>query len=367
MAPPMPWECPPPPSVRIPGIGGAALILSATPSPAAMAAGLSPMGVDIRLVTPTYEAVYRRRPVQPGFCQRLQRFLWSAASEFTPQHLSPFEDDQAGLSIRVLASTDFVITFEVEVVAHENENGDEIDGVNFETSRAAVITASEQVEGLANREDEGILGGWPEPQLPLDLFFTPEGKRLTGIYRLGQGAHFTSEPIAVSHHIRFDEQAQGDVETSLLTSHLPFCSVAAHGVDERRWPWAIVTQILPLYADTEIAAPWDPVEVAREEINSAILHLENADILGESIANRPQLVMLFKSRGVDGSLLDDWTIPELSLAGIAELANAPLPQLAAGRLTGCAFPDIPHDCPKDVFDCAFSRWQELLFNVETQE
>ena len=57
----------------------------------------------------------------------------------------------------------------------------------------------------------------------------------------------------------------------------------------------------------------------------------------------------------------DWETGDLALAAIARVANIPLKQLAVGRLTGCAFPDLEHDCPKDVFDCAFSRWQELRF------
>lgn len=69
------------------------------------------------------------------------------------------------------------------------------------------------------------------------------------------------------------------------------------------------------------------------------------------------------ARGVNQSLLIDWNVKELVLAAITELTNVPLSQVAAVRLTGCAFPDHPHDCPGDVFVCLFSRWQEMVFNA----
>lgn len=363
----MVWEFVAPPTLRIPGIGGAAVTLVATPSPASMDAGLGVMGIDIRLMTPSYGATYARRPVEEGFTHSLRDFLWSAASDFTPERLDPFEDQLAGLSIRVLASTDFTVTLELEVIAHESEHGDEVDGINFETSRACLITAAEQVERLAARPNPEDSGGVTEPLLPLDLFYAPEGQRLTGIYRTGRGVGGTTDTVCVTHFLTYSDEAQGDIETSFLTSLLPFCSVAAHGLDQHRRPWVIVAQVLPIDASTAIGAPWDAVQVAREEINRAAQHLVDAAIHGESVATQPQLVNLFQSRGVERSLVVDWTVEELALAGIAELANAPLPRIASGRLTGCAFPDVDHDCPKDVFDCAFGRWQELLFSAQTDD
>lgn len=359
----MVWDCGPPPALRIPGIGGAALFVSVAPSPAAMEAGLGVMGVDIRVMTPKYAAVYRRRPVETGFSADLARFLWVAASELTPERLDPFEDQQAGLSIRVIASTNFTVTLEVEVIAHENEDGDEIDGLNFETSRAALITASQEAGWLSTRVEADEPTWMTEPLLPLNLFYTPEGQRLTGIFRTGHGVGGTTDTVSITHYIRYNETAQGDVETSFLTSLLPFCSIAAHGVDDLRSPWVIVTQILPMDARSTLAEPWDAIRVARQEVNSAVQQLDDAIITGESVATQQQLVALIESRGVTRALIEDWTVEDLTLAGIAELANAPLPVIAAGRLTGCAVPDIPHDCPKDVFDCAFGRWQEMLFNA----
>jgi hypothetical protein len=362
----MPWECPPPPTLRIPGLGGAALTLSAAVSPTALDGGIGPIGVDIKLTTPEYTAEYRRRPVDPDFPGRLRQFLWSAASDFNPQYLEPFEDGFADLTIRVLASTDFTVTLEVEVVAHEDEDGDsrEIDGVHFETTRAALITASERAEELAFR-DEPDTWRITDAEFPLDLLFQPETNRLSGIYRLPTWL-YDRGTLAVTHLIRYDETAQVDVEASFLTSLLPFATAAAHGVDESHQPWVIVTQVLPEEMATNIAAPWDAALAAREEINKAVAQLEGARISGESTATHNELIGLLVGRGVDRSLVEDWTIYDLCLAGMAELTNAPLAAIAQGRLTGCAFPDVPHDCPKDVWDCTFTRWQEDVFNKDGQ-
>lgn len=363
-ASPRPWECPPRRAVRIPGVGGAALTFKATPSPAAIDSGLGATGIDISLMMPTYEATYRRRPVSTDFCDRLQQFLWTAASEFNPQELEPFEDQFADVTIRILASTDFTVTVEVEVIATHDEDDDldEIDGLGFETTRAALITASEQAQHLADRDPDDTW--WKtEPELPLDLLFRPERQRLTGIYRLPTWLH-SRGTITVTHLVRYEDAAQGELETSFLTSQLAFATVAAHGVDDRHRPWAIVTQTLPEQSEASIASPWQPEIAAREEINQAVARMGGTTIVGESIATRDELIDLFEARGVDRSLVDDWTIYDLALAGIAELTNAPLTALAQGRLTGCAFPDIPHECPKDVWDCAFTRWQEMLFNSQ---
>jgi len=322
------------------------------------------MGVDVSLTTPTYSSTYRRKPVGTDFCQRFRQFLWNAASDFTPQHLAPFEDGFAGMSIRVLDSSDLTVTLEVQVVTDEDEGGDDVDGLNFETSRAALITASEDAVGLAVRVDPEEARRMTEPALPLDLLHRPESHRLTGIYRMGRGIR-GKDLVTMNHLIYFPEVSDGALETSVLTSVLPSSSVAAHGVDHQRRPWAIVTQVLPQNAETHVAAPWNAVQVAREEINHAVRQIQEATISGETIATQSQLIDLFQIRGVPRSLIDDWSVEDLALTGIAELTNAGILNIVRGRITGCAFPDVPHDCPKDVLDCTFQRWQEMLFNSES--
>lgn len=357
------WEYRPPRKVRLPGLGGASLTLTPTVSPEAMRDGLGVFGVDIQLLTPTYRAVHGRRPVESGFTSRLSRFLWNVASEFHPEISSEtFSDDQARLTVEVLDSTEFTVTLRVEVVADDTNGMDDIDGVAFETTRAALITAAEEAEALGQESPPEYGMSIAEPALPLDLFYFPEERRLTGIYRPGKGIAGTDDLIAVFHYLSLDEVSHAEVETSFLAAHLPFCSVIAQGVDARRWPWVIVAQILPVEAHVNLAAPWQAVQVARQELHHAIHRMGGASIHGESAVTQADLVDLIHGRGVDRDLINDWTVEDLVLAGIGELTNAPIKQIAIGRLTGCAFPDLPHDCPGDVFACAFSRWQELLFN-----
>ena len=356
------------PSVRVPGLGGAAVVLSTVATPEGLERGLSGMGVDVQLMTPTYSANYGRRPVEANFIERLSQFLWAAASDVQPAvTVEPFSDDEARLSLRVLDSTDFLITLEVEIVAGDKDDTEDVDGLNFETSRAALITAAEDVSALAQRDLKRDAMPPRSARLPLDLIDAAEEKRLTGIYRIGGRLGDSDNAIGVVHYLRLGELSEAEIETSCLTSLLPFCTVAAHGVDAQRWPWVVVVQVLPIRAFTSLQAPWNAVTVAREEIRRAISRLGTIKVLGEYVATREKLIDLIRERGVDRSLIDDWTVEDLLLLGVSELANIPIAELAKGRLTGCAFPDIPHDCPKDVFDCAFGRWQELFFNVEVQD
>lgn len=356
------------PSVRVPGLGGAAVVLSTVATPEGLERGLSGMGVDVQLMTPTYSANYGRRPVEANFIERLSQFLWAAASDVQPAvTVEPFSDDEARLSLRVLDSTDFLITLEVEIVAGDKDDTEDVDGLNFETSRAALITAAEDVSALAQRDLKRDAMPPRSARLPLDLIDAAEEKRLTGIYRIGGRLGDSDNAIGVVHYLRLGELSEAEIETSCLTSLLPFCTVAAHGVDAQRWPWVVVVQVLPIRAFTSLQAPWNAVTVAREEIRRAISRLGTIKVLGEYVATREKLIDLIRERGVDRSLIDDWTVEDLLLLGVSELANIPIAELAKGRLTGCAFPDIPHDCPRDVFDCAFGRWQELFFNVEVQD
>ena len=96
-------------------------------------------------------------------------------------------------------------------------------------------------------------------------------------------------------------------------------------------------------------------------MHAALAYAATDAILGEGIATRDTLLQELAGQDVPMSLLSDWETGDLALASIARVANIPVKQLAVGRLTGCAYPDVEHDCPKDVFDCAFSRWQELCF------
>jgi hypothetical protein len=362
------WEYDPQPTMRIPAIGGASLTISTAVSTEAMSRGLGAVGVDIELMTPTYRAVHGRRPVTEDFAERLGDFLWSVASEFNPEDtVDTFEDSEANLTIQVIDSTNFTVTLSVEVVADDSNGTDDIDGLSFETSRAVLITAAEEARRLTRTAEwaEGV--SITEPDLPIGLFFDPRGHRLTGLYRTGRGVGGGADVVAVFHFLDLADEAHGEVETSLLVAHLPFCSVAAHGVDDRRRPWIIVSQIVPVGARSTLGKPWNAVQVARDELHRAIRQMADVTISGESVNTHTDLLDLIEAKGVDRQLIEDWTVEDLALAGVAELANVPLPQLAVGRLTGCAFPDVDHNCPKDVFDCAFTRWQERLFNEEVED
>ncbi len=356
------WDYVPPPQVRIPGLGGASVMFRAAVSPEAMAERLGVRGVDIELMTPTYRGTHGRRPVSEDFAGRLVRFLWAAASDPNPEMtVATFSDAHAGLSIEVLESDAFLITLNVEVMTDETDGTDDVDALNFETSRVSLITAAEQAEALVGDPTPSDELALPEPVLPLDLLQVSGSERLTGIYRTGRGVGGTEDMVAVFHYVSFNELAHAEVETSFLTAHLPFCVVAAQGVDAHRIPWAIVVQILPLEAHVTLGGPWRAVETARQELHHAMWRVGDVMVLAESVTTRADLVRLLHERGIRRHEISDWSVEDLALMGISELANAPLQAIATGRLTGCASPEIDHDCPRDVFNCVFGRWQERLF------
>jgi hypothetical protein len=61
--------------------------------------------------------------------------------------------------------------------------------------------------------------------------------------------------------------------------------------------------------------------------------------------------------GAPEHLIDDCPIEELVTATVAELCKVPLTDVEFAKLAGCLRPGLEHECPTDVFDCAFVLWQ----------
>lgn len=67
---------------------------------------------------------------------------------------------------------------------------------------------------------------------------------------------------------------------------------------------------------------------------------------------------------MDPAHIDDWTVPDLLMGLLAECCYVPLPDIVAGRITQCAFPDVDHNCEHDVFTDVFARWDAGHLNPE---
>jgi hypothetical protein len=351
--------------VRIPGYDGSTIRFTAVADPDGVAAEQQAMGVTLTLANPHTQQTFDRLPVNPEFPARLAAFLkQSAAHTGSPSDVPAFEDENAGIKIMVQDSTDFTATL-VLTLTREPTAGDPRVTVDWvvPTGRSSLLTAAEEVPSFADRR-QAVNFSLRRPQVgvPFDLLRVPGQRRLTGVYDSGIGLVGDDDIVLISHHVRLTRDAQGDLETSLIASHLPFCEIAIHGVDEDRHPWALLTQLLPMNTQTDIAAPWDPIIVAREELIAALKHAGTDEILGEVVATRDHLINEITNKGVPADNIDSWEVSDLARACIADIANIPLPDLVAGHLTRCAYPNLEHDCPGDVFACAFDQWQQLRFN-----
>ena len=69
-----------------------------------------------------------------------------------------------------------------------------------------------------------------------------------------------------------------------------------------------------------------------------------------------ELLRCHAGQGVDPARVDDWTVPEFLMGLLAECCYVPLPDIVAGRVIQCAFPDVNDDCEHDVFTDVFARW-----------
>lgn len=137
--------------VRIPGRGGAALFLRA----GWVAAGWqdlekSGLVLDIGLLDPQRYVQYLARPFSASGLDQLATFLLAAASERHPeQSLGDFQDADLGMALSVVQSTDLEVELEVLLVEDPGADLVEHDGLNFQTSRAVLVTAAQQVPGLS--------------------------------------------------------------------------------------------------------------------------------------------------------------------------------------------------------------------------
>lgn len=178
------WQEHAPALFRLPGFGGAAVLIRSavvravdpvTGSPAAQAV----LGFDVGLLSPLSHCEYRARPAAPFFADRLSAFLLGAAGDVQPEaSVAPLVDDAMGLRIRVVSSDDEKVGLLVAVDRRDGDpdigpdsdaagtDGDDSgsEGLDFESSRAALVKAAHDARFLDHTG--GDPGGRSEP--PVD-------------------------------------------------------------------------------------------------------------------------------------------------------------------------------------------------------
>jgi hypothetical protein len=145
---------------RLAGFGGAAVTLRVAFVPArTFATNFPTRAFDIGFVSPEVRTEYRARPAGQDFLERLAAFCFRAASDLHPeQSLDTLQEDLMGLTVAVVASTDERVELEFSLVEDPGAEVREYDGIGFETSRAAMVTASGDLERL-DRPADGPWGG----------------------------------------------------------------------------------------------------------------------------------------------------------------------------------------------------------------
>lgn len=161
--PPTPWSEYQTAQFRLAGFGGAAVFLrTGVVSGAIYGADRPLMTMDIGFISPQSRSHTLARPVDPTLPERLSQFLFAAAEEYHPeQSVAVLQDDVAGLVVSVESSTDDRVCLDWSLVEDLDSDVREFDGLNFETSRAALVSASQ----------EALLLGEAGPHYPEGVFF----------------------------------------------------------------------------------------------------------------------------------------------------------------------------------------------------
>lgn len=153
-----------PRALRIPGFGGAAVVLRPVVLPLRNGTAPAPggahqveWGVDIDLVEPTTIKRHLGRRIDTDLASRLEAFLLSAAADWHPEESARgISEPITGLEMSVEGSTDGVVELLVRVVDDLSADEPDYAGLNFETSRAVLAQAARDArEVLGRHADAG--------------------------------------------------------------------------------------------------------------------------------------------------------------------------------------------------------------------
>lgn len=148
---PTQWRDPRPTRFRLAGFGGAAVLLRTCVVAGVAFDELGPvLAMDIGFLGPgAWREVLERR-IDPTLPARLSRFLFAAAEDFHPERsVAPLQDEVAGLVLTVESSADDRVCLDWSLAEDLDAEVRDFDGLNFETTRAALVAASHEALLLA--------------------------------------------------------------------------------------------------------------------------------------------------------------------------------------------------------------------------
>jgi len=164
IARPMPWQDHVAGIFRVAGFGGAALFLRSGVVPFSVGSDdeRAQLVFDVGLLSPQEFTRYQARAAESGLTGRLSVFFLAAAGDWEPEAtVVPLVDEVLGLRLQVTSSDEYRVGLLVTVVKDLGEPEAEPDGLDFETSRAALAQAAREVRLLDHVDADP--GGASEP------------------------------------------------------------------------------------------------------------------------------------------------------------------------------------------------------------
>lgn len=407
------------PTLRLAGFGGAAVYLRSLILPVdddGVAAGL---GLDIGIMGPDFRLFFLARPADVTFPSRLGRFLFDLANEAHPELSVPaLQEDSAGLALSAVGSTDAIVAIEVTINGGLDGDPHDVESLNFETSRAALVGASQAAGRLALFRPPISVGprlrvGFPwvtdagvawhddgpaEAPAGLDapvLFAAMPwlvGSRMTGVMTTREHASSASDVVLLAG-IDLGPEQDPAVEWDAIGSHLPHLIGGFQGRYQDGSGWIVVIQKSPELLVPDATVGGLPAESFDGYVEStgelamvdglmrALWFNHGASLTGgdsggprivhDGIAEggdylwtRDDLLLAYACRGMDVDDVEDWTVTQLVRGLLAEACAVPLAAIVAGHEAGCAFPGTEHACEHDVFRDVFAAWQQGRLRVD---
>ncbi len=145
--------------IRIPGLGGAALIVELMPVfERGELLETQRLGIDITLIDPTRLVRYFARPIEASDLRRLAGFLRKTIKDDNPETShGVFTAERSGLMLSVPFSEGSEVEIDVAVRADDSDP-DELDRLNFTTTRAALWGAAQAADAVAETADSATAG-----------------------------------------------------------------------------------------------------------------------------------------------------------------------------------------------------------------
>lgn len=157
--PPTPWSEYETVQFRLAGFGGAAVFLRTSVAPGVLVdLPHAVLVMDFSFLSPSDRFQVLNRPVGGDLDERLSGFLFSAAEDFHPEKsVSALQDELSGLVVTVEYSTDDRVCLDWKIIQDPSGTVREFFELNFETTRAALISASHEALLLRNANPDDFM------------------------------------------------------------------------------------------------------------------------------------------------------------------------------------------------------------------